>query len=66
MAGRYCVASTGDRGTAKGEANGKLIAAAPEMYEALKKVLEVYDPDPAVVPIRKILRKAEGKQKTGN
>lgn len=47
-------------------ANACLIAAAPEMYEALKKVLEVYDPDPAVVPIRKILRKAEGKQKTGN
>ncbi|MGB9660701.1 MAG: hypothetical protein ACPL5F_01620 [Moorellaceae bacterium] len=41
-------------------ANQKLISAAPEMYEALKKVLEVYDPDPAVVPIRKILRKAGG------
>lgn len=41
------------------KANKKLISAAPEMYEALKKVLEVYDPDPAVVPIRKILRKAE-------
>lgn len=43
-------------------ANAFLMAAAPEMYEALKKVLQVYDPDEAVVPIRSILRKARGRR----
>lgn len=60
----YTIAFVRDADTAVRKANSQLIAAAPELYEALKNLLEDCDTDEgriSVLNARAALAKAEGK-----
>lgn len=56
------VARPQDGGTFDCQENASLIAAAPEMYEALKEVLESFAaPDAALEKVQRALARAEGR-----
>jgi hypothetical protein len=58
---------TDERTEAETEANARLIAAAPDLYEALVELVQLYDVDQAIFPrpgyaaARAALAKAEGR-----